>query len=88
MYRLVYYIKRTEGLTSKEQEYRRYVSNSEEFRLRRDALHYVLEILQEDYRNQGYATEPRVGGFYGYKSEKTANGDREITEVMIKVEKA
>lgn len=88
MYRLVYYIKRTEGLTSKEQEFKRYESNGEEFRLRRNALHYVLEILQQDYRSQGYATEQRVGGIYCYKNERTAQGDREITEIIIKVEKA
>lgn len=88
MYKLVYYIKKTEGLTSKEQEYKRYERNSEEFRLRRNALHYVLDIIQQEYIGEGYATEPRVGGIYCYKSIKTAQGDREITEIMVKVEKA
>jgi hypothetical protein len=60
----------------------------DEFRLRKNALHYVLEIMQNEYREEGYATEPRVGGIYCYKNEKTANGDREITEIIIKVEKA
>ena len=36
----------------------------------------------------GFATEPRVGGIYCYKSEKTAQGERKITEIIIKVEKA
>ena len=44
--------------------------------------------MQNEYRAEGYATEPRVGGIYCYKNEKTANGDREITEILIKVEKA
>ena len=88
MYKLVYYIKRTEGLTSKEQEYKRYEKNGEKFRLRRNALHYVLEILQQDYIKQGYATEVGVGGIYCYKSGRNEQGDREITEIMIIVEKA
>lgn len=88
MYKLVYYIKKTEGLTSKEQEYKRYERNGEEFRLRRNALHYVMDIVKEEYIGEGYATEPRVGGIYCYKSERTAKGDREITEIMVKVEKA
>lgn len=88
MYRIVYYIKRTEGLTAKEQEYKRYESNGAEFRLKKNALHYVLDIMQNKYRGEGYATEPRVGGIYCYKNEKTANGDREITEIIVKVEKA
>ena len=88
MYTLVHYFKQTEGLASKEQEYHRNVNNGEVFRLRRDALHFVMDIVQEDYRNLGFATEARVGGIYCYKSEKTAHGDRKITEIIIKVEKA
>lgn len=87
MYKIVYYIKRTKGLTSKEQEYKRYESSSETFRLRKNALHYVVELLQSDYRNQRYATEQIVGGIYCYKNEKDAQGNREITEIKIKVEK-
>lgn len=87
MYQIVYYIKRTEGLTSKEQEYNRYESE-EKFRLRRNAVHYIQEILKQDYIAQGYATEPRVGGIYLYKSERTEHGDLEVTEIMIKAEKA
>lgn len=88
MYKLVHYYKQTESLASKEQEYQRNDSNCEVFRLRRDALHYVMDIIQEDYRNLGFATEPRIGGIYCYKSEKTTQGDRKITEIIIKVEKA
>lgn len=88
MYKLVYYIKKTEGLTSKEQEFKRYESDSEEFRLRRTALHYVLDIIQNEYIGEGFATETRVGGIYCYKSIRTENGDRKITEIMVKVEKA
>lgn len=87
MYRLVYYFRETSGLAYKEQDFDRTVNNSVEFRLRKNALHYVLDIVQEEYRNLGFGTEPRVGGIYCYKSEKTAQGDRKITEIMIKVEK-
>lgn len=58
------------------------------FRLRRNALHYVLEIMQSDLRKEGFGTEPIVGGISCYKSEKTSKGNRVITEVIIKVEKA
>lgn len=87
MYKLVYYIKRTEGLTSKEQEYKRYEKEGV-FRLRKNAIHYIREILKQDYIGQGYATEERVGGIYLYKNERTTQGDREITEIIIKAEKA
>lgn len=59
-----------------------------EFRLRRNALHYVNEILQSEYREKEFATEPRVGGVYCYKSEKTESGKRKVTEVRIQVVKA
>ena len=57
------------------------------FRLRKNALHYVLEIMQSELRKEGYGTEPIVGGINCYKSEKTSKGNRIITEVVIKVEK-
>lgn len=86
MYKLNYYRKITESLTSKEQDYEN-IGTGENFRLRRNALHYLCEIVQNEYREMGYATEVRVGSIYCYKSEKTANGDRKITEILIKVEK-
>ena len=82
MYQLVYYYRETTGSTVFEREY-----HSDEFRLRRNALHYLLEIVQSDYRADGYGTEQIVGGINCYKSEKTDNGDRKIIEVKIKVEK-
>lgn len=86
MYRLCYYCKITEGLSSKEQEYE-YCGSSETFRLRKNAIHYLLEIVQNDYKVMGYSTEVRRGSIYCYKSEKTAQGDRKVTEILIKVEK-
>ena len=86
MYKLNYYSKITEGLASKEQEYE-YLGTGELFRLRRNALHYLFEIVQGEYNAMGYATEKRVGSLYCYKSKKTTEGDRKITEILIKVEK-
>lgn len=86
MYRLGYYSKITEGLSNKEQEYE-FCGKGETFRLRKNALHYLLEIVQKDYKAMGYAIEVRVGSIYCYKSEKTAQGDRKIIEFLIKVEK-
>lgn len=86
MYQIVYYIKTTNGLSYKEQEYSRH-ETAGAFRLRRNALHYVIEILKQDYIEQGFAADQIVGGIYCYKSEKTAQGDRKITEIMVKVEK-
>ena len=88
MYQLVYYVKRTESLSSKEQKYNKYKSgDSAKFRLRKNALHYVREIVQSYYREEGFGTEEIVGGINCYKSEKTAQGDRQITEITVKVEK-
>ena len=86
MYKLNYYSKLTEGLANKEQNYE-YLGMGEFFRLRRDAIHYLFEIVQSEYISMGYATEKRVGSLYCYKSEKTAKGDRKIMEILIKVEK-
>lgn len=88
MYKLVYYIKRTEGLTSKEQKFERYENDVYGFRLRRNAIHFISEILKQDYIKAGYAAETIAGGISLYKSEKTEYGDRMITEIMIKAEKA
>lgn len=83
MYQLVYYYKKTTGNNVFEWEFK-----GSHFRLRRNALHYLLEIVQSDYREDGYGTEQIVGGIECYKSEKTDNGERKIIEVKIKIEKA
>ena len=67
-----------------EKEYHR----GEAFRMRRNALHYVLDIIQNECREDGWGTEPMVGGINCYKSVKTKSGDRKIMELRIKVEKA
>ena len=87
MYQIVYYSRITESLNVEREEFQRKENNNEKFRLRRTALHYVSECLVEFYRNLGYATEKIVGGINCYKSEKTDNGNRKTTEIIIKVEK-
>ena len=82
MYQIIYYYKETIGKTVKEQ-----IMEGTMFRLRRNALHYLLEIVQNDYRKEGYGTEPIVGGINCYKSEKTEEGNRKVIEEIIKVEK-
>lgn len=86
MYKLNYYSKLTEGLANKEQDFE-YKGTGETFRLRRNALHYLFDIVQSEYRAMDYATEKRVGSLYCYKSEKTAEGNRKVTEILIKIEK-
>lgn len=86
MYKLNYYSKITEGLASKEQNFE-YTGTGETFRLRRNALHYLFDIVQSEYVSMGYATEKRVGSLHCYKSEKTDEGNRRIMEILIKVEK-
>lgn len=83
MYTLVYYYRETTGSEVIEREY-----HSDEFRLRREALHYLLKVVQSDYREDGYETIQIVGGINCLKNEKTAQGDRKIIKVKIKVEKA
>ena len=86
MYKLNYYSKQTESLPGKEQNYE-YLGMGEFFRLRRNAKHYLFDIVQNEYKEMGFATEVRVGSLYCYKSEKTAQGDRKVTEILIKIEK-
>ena len=86
MYKLNYYKKSMSDNNSKEQGFE-YLGMGEFFRLRKNALHYLYDIVQNEYREKGYATEIRVGSLYCYKSDKAKGGEREVTEILIKVEK-
>lgn len=88
MYQLVTYYRetKTEYKSGLNEVVEREYFSSDEFRLRKNALHYLLEIVRSDYREQGYATEERVGGIFCYKSEKTTLGTK-TEEIHIKVEK-
>ena len=83
MYKIVHYYKEMVAGKSVKEE----VVKGDEFRLRRNALHYILDIVQSDYREEGWGTEPIVGGINCYKSEKLENGSHKIMIVRVKVEK-
>lgn len=87
MYQVVYYSRITEDLNVKRQEFQRQENDNEKFRLRRTALRYVFDYIEEFYRHLGYATERIVGGINCYKSEKTNNENRKLIEIRVKVEK-
>lgn len=86
MYKLNYYGRSITDNENKEQKFENF-GVGEFFRLRKNALHYLFDIVQNEYRERGYATEVRVGSLYCYKSDKTAQGERKIIELLIKVEK-
>ena len=86
MYKLNYYGRSIGDNADKEQKFE-YFGIGEFFRLRRNALHYLFDIVQNEYRERGYETEVRVGSLYCYKSDKTNDKKRKIIEILIKVEK-
>lgn len=86
MYKLNYYSRTIAENANKEQEFE-YKGEGETFRLRKNALHYLFDIIESEYRELGFATEKRVGSLCCYKSIKTAEGNRKIIDILIKVEK-
>lgn len=59
-----------------------------QFRLKRNAVHYIREIMQSEFRRQGYATELIAkGGISCFKSEITSKGNRNEIEFIIEVKK-
>lgn len=82
MYTLVYYVTKVKDGKVSKNEYA-----GEEFRLRRNALHYLREIVQNDYKENGYATEAGKGSVFCYKSRLTEKGERETETILIKIEK-
>ena len=82
MYTLVYYVKRTESEKICENKY-----TGEEFRLKKNALHFLREISKECYIENGYAVEDVKSGLNCYKSKKNAKGIRETIETRIRIEK-
>lgn len=86
MYKLNYYGRSIADNADKERKFK-YFGMGEFFRLRKNALHYLFDIVQNEYRECGYTTEVRVGSLYCYKSDKTDEENRKIIEILIKVEK-
>lgn len=82
MYTLVYYVKRTESDRVYENKY-----PGEEFRLKKNALHFLREISKECCIENGYAVENVKDGLNCYKSRRNAEGVRETIETRIRIEK-
>lgn len=82
MYTLVYYVRRT----GNEKVYKNKYAG-EEFRLKRNALHFLREISKECYIENGYSVEDVKGGLNCYKSKKNAEGVRETIETRVRIEK-
>lgn len=85
MYKLVYNYKETEdSKVLAEKEY--FFGNA--FRLKKFAVHYLLDIIQNEYRTKGYETEQITSGaIYCYKSELTTENKRKAIEWIISVKK-
>lgn len=82
MYTLVYYVRKTKGEKVYENKY-----PGEEFRLKKNALHFIREMLKECFIENGSAVEDVKNGLNCYKSKKNANGVRETFETRIRIEK-
>ena len=82
MYQLVYHVKRTEDEKVHEDKY-----PCEEFRLKKNALHFLRGISKECYIENGYAVEDVKNGLNCYKSEKNTKGVRETIETRVRIEK-
>lgn len=82
MYTLVYYVTRTKNEEILKNRY-----PGEEFRLKRNALHFLREITKGCYIENGYAVEDVKNGLNCYKSKKNAKGKRETIVTCIRIEK-
>ena len=84
MYEIVYIRKETNDIQSIEQVH----VYPHQFRLKRNAVHYVREIIQNIYREEGYATELIAkGGISCFKTETSPMGNRIEIEFTIEVKK-
>lgn len=85
MYKLICNYRETEdSKVLVEKEY--FFGNT--YRLKRIAVHYLLDIIQSEYRENGYGTEQITGGaIYCYKTELTAENKRKAIECTICVKK-
>lgn len=79
MYTLVYYVRRTENEKVYENKY-----PGAEFRLKKDALHFLRKISKECYIENGYTVEDVKGGLNCYKNAKEV---RETIETRVRIEK-
>lgn len=82
MYQLVYYVRKTEDEKVYENEYQ-----GEEFRLKKDAVHFMRKISKECYIENGYTVEDVKNGLNCYKSKMSNKGGRETIETRARIEK-
>ena len=84
MYRLVYNYRETKGHEVFEREY----NFGDEFRLKKDAVHFLLKNIQDEYKKGGYATEQVNGrALYCIKTDITAERKHVVVEWKISVKK-
>lgn len=84
MYKIVYNRKETDGNQSVEEVH----VYPHQFRLKRNAVHYVRAIIQNIYKEEGYATELIAkGGISCLKTEISPTGNRIEIEFTIEVKK-
>lgn len=85
MYKLIYNYKETEDdkvLVEKEYFF------GDTFRLKRYAVHYLLSIIQSEYKKEGYGTEQITGSaIHCCKTEVTTENRRKAIEWTIYVKK-
>jgi hypothetical protein len=84
MYKIVF----TRKETCNNQSVKEVNEYPHQFRLKRNAVHFVREIFQNDFKKEGYATEliPK-GGLSCIKTEITSKGNRNEIEFIIEVKK-
>jgi hypothetical protein len=82
MYKLNYYVTEKRGSQVLKDEF-----TNAEFRLRKDALNYLLGIVRKEYEQCGYTTTARVGGIHCYRNILTEKGVNITEDVIIRVEK-
>lgn len=74
MYKIVYSRKETDGIQSVEEVH----AFPHQFRLKRNAVHYVREIIQNIYREEGYATELIAKGRLSCLKQKFHQWEKEL----------
>lgn len=82
MYTIAYYAKRTVDGIVYEEKY-----PGEDFRVKKNALHFLRKELKERYIENGYTVEDVKNGINCYKSKINTKGLREAIETRVRIEK-
>lgn len=84
MYKLIYNYKETTDNKVLEREY----YFGEIFRMRKSAVHYLLDKIQSKFVEYGYRTQQMNSGtIHCYRSELTTNNELKVIEWTISVKK-